>query len=81
VKTKKQIKMKTDNKKIQKTISLMNDLKNLEEFSQTIFDFRFEVNITDSKLSRLFEDKIKELENLTDLAIEQQTKVIKDLLN
>jgi hypothetical protein len=73
--------MKTDNKKIQKTISLMNDLKNLEEFSQTIFDFRFEVNITDSKLSRLFEDKIKELENLTDLAIEQQTKVIKYLLD
>jgi hypothetical protein len=73
--------MKTDNKKIQKTISLMNDLKNLEVFSQTIFDFRFEVNIIDSKLSRLFEDKIKELENLTDLAIEQQTKVIKDLLN
>jgi hypothetical protein len=73
--------MKTDNKKIQKTISLMNDLKNLEEFSQTIFDFRFEVNIIDSKLSRLFEDKIKELENLTDVAIEQQTKAIKELLN
>ena len=73
--------MKTDNKKIQKTISLMNDLKNLEVFSQTIFDFRFEVNIIDSKLSRLFEDKIKELENLTDVAIEQQTKAIKELLN
>ena len=73
--------MKTDNKKIQKTISLMNDLKNLEVFSQTIFDFRFEVNIIDSKLSRLFEDKIKELENLTDIAIDQQTKAIKDLLD
>lgn len=73
--------MKTDNKKIQKAIKLMNDLKALEDFNQTIFDFRFDVNIEDNVLFKDFENKIKELEDLTELAITQQTNIIKDLLN
>ena len=73
--------MKTDNKKIQKALNLMNDLKALEDFNQTIYDFIWNVNIEDKNLYKDFENKTRELIEIAELAITQQTKLIKDLLN
>lgn len=73
--------METENKTIRSAIYLMEDLKKLEDFSQTIFDMRWECRINDNDLFVAFETKIKELEVLTDKAIEEQKKIIKQLIS